>query len=138
MELAARFGARLRQRPDLPLADVCFAAGQSRARGTHRLAALAHTTTELSALLARRVAAGRDVPGVVSGTGEPAPVAFLFTGQGAQQPGVGRARSELYPVFRDALDRSARLLDRRLSPGLLEVLFGDGTAGELIHRTDYT
>ena len=39
--------------------------------------------------------------------GRPPRVGFLFTGQGAQSPGMGRALYESAPVFRDAIDRLA-------------------------------
>lgn len=51
-------------------------------------------------------------------------VAFLFTGQGAQYPGMARQAYQIYPVFRAALDRAAAILAPLLPAPPLDLLFG--------------
>ncbi len=77
---------------------------------------------------------GRTLGPVAPGRG-PA-VAFLFSGQGAQHPGMARELNARSPTFRAALERCAGVLDGLLEEPLAEILFGGGRA-ERIHRTEY-
>jgi acyl transferase domain-containing protein/aryl carrier-like protein len=132
--LATRHADFLAAQPGLPLADVAHTAGVGRAHHPHRLAVLADSTVELAASL-RSFAAGQ-LPataheGVVR-AGERPKVAFLFTGQGAQYPGMGQRLYRQEPVFREVLDRAAALLAPRLPRPLLEVMWpGEGAATPL-------
>ena len=61
---------------------------------------------------------------VASGTAGAAPASpvFLFPGQGAQRRGAGRGLYRSEPVFRDAVDRCAALLDGPLGLDVRELL----------------
>ncbi|WP_424217637.1 type I polyketide synthase (plasmid) [Streptomyces sp. BI20] len=102
------------------LRDRAVLVAADRAELLVELAALADGTTPLTA---------------------PAPgdLALLFTGQGAQRPGMGRELAAEQPVFAAALAEVAGHLDLHLPRPLTEVVFADpGTPeAELLHRTEY-
>jgi amino acid adenylation domain-containing protein len=70
-----------------------------------------------------------------NGTTEPA-IGFLFSGQGSQHAGMGRALFEFSPPFRRLLGRCDDLLRGRLEHSLLDVMFGVADES-LIDRTEY-
>lgn len=127
--------------PDASLAEFCAAATGGRSTFNHRAAVVARTPGEMAEAL-RSVAegepAGRVYIGQADGTKRPK-VAFLFTGQGSQQPGMGHALYDSEPVFRAALDECDQLLRPHLATPLLEVLYGaEGDATERLNDTAYT
>jgi len=134
---AERFSKYLALHPGVDLADVCSTASTSRSYFQHRLAISARTTEELAARLAD-VGQEELAPGVAKGSGKARPVAFLFTGQGAQYAGMA---SELYrtqPVFRAALDECDALARPHMDRPLLSVLFAEGDDAQLVNETGYT
>ena len=130
-ELADRYVRHLRQHPDTPFADVCYTAAVGRRAFEHRLAVVAATAGEAADALA----AG---PAPTAGHRAAGRVAFVFSGQGSQYPGMGRELYATQPVFRQALDRCAALLADRLPRPLPEVLWPDDEADRaLVDATEY-
>ncbi len=128
-ELARRYADFAATSTD-PLADLCYTANVGRSGLRSRAAVVASDAAELRAKLLDLASAG---PQPKTRRGK---VAFLFTGQGSQYPGMGRALYETATVFREAVDRCDALLANLLPHRLLSVLYGENTA--LIHDTTYT
>nr|WP_313896834.1 SDR family NAD(P)-dependent oxidoreductase [Streptomyces sp. GC420] len=119
--------------------DVAFSLA-ARSMFDHRAVVLGSDEAELRDGLAA-LAEGRPAPGAVTGVADRGgKVAFLFTGQGSQRPGMGRELYAAYPVFAQALDAVCDALDSHLARPLREIMFAeDGTdnAG-LLNQTVHT
>ena len=75
------------------------------------------------------MASDRFVRGVA---GAPPRVAFLFSGQGSQFPGMGRELYDSEPVVADILERC----DAAFGGGLLDVIYGDNA--DRLNQTGHT
>ncbi|WP_095961649.1 type I polyketide synthase [Corallococcus macrosporus] len=120
------------------LEDICFTANTGRDAFRHRLAVLGGTQEglrdQLSAFLA-----GQTSPAVLSGKAEGQPrVAFLFTGQGAQWPGMGEELFRTEPIFRDTLLRCDEVLRPLLGQSLIELLHPSARDAQARSRLDET
>jgi acyl transferase domain-containing protein/acyl carrier protein len=115
--------------------DFCHTARAGRSEFGWRRAVVAADPAEVRAALAGEL----DAPRVIEGprkVAAPPEVAFVFTGQGAQHPGMGRALYDHVVPFRDAIDRCAELLDGILPIPLLDALFeGEGDDAPIYRTT---
>ncbi|MGV9500955.1 type I polyketide synthase [Streptomyces sp. NPDC003642] len=103
---ARAFRDRLRRPPAPHPADLVTTAAVGRAHGRHRLAARGTTPHALADALDAWLA-GPAPANVTSGTApsdEPLRVAFQFTGQGSQYPGMAAALYARFPAVREVLD----------------------------------
>ena len=139
-EVAERYSTFLAGRPDVALADLCHTANSGRAHFRHRAAILASTVDEarnqLTAMARGKQSSVVRVTEVVRR--EPPRIAFLFTGQGSQYPGMAKGLYYGSPVFREALDHCAALLTPHLNRPLLDVLFPADLESRLLDETLYT
>ncbi|WP_404362460.1 amino acid adenylation domain-containing protein [Corallococcus coralloides] len=138
--LAGRHASHLASHRDLLLEDVCFSVNTGRARFAERVALpvddLESLQHALSAIAAGELPAGASLGRAQVGQGPK--VAFLFTGQGSQFPGMAVELHASQPVFRQALDRCAEALKSHWDVPLLTLLRGEGFTAGLLDQTRYT
>lgn len=132
--MAANLAADLEKRPELSLADVAWTLQVGRKAFSHRRAVVARDTAE-----AIRSLRNPQSPPTLTGVHEGGvrPVAFLFSGQGSQYPGMARDLYESEPCYRDALDRCAKLLEAHIGHDIRQVIFDDSDSGRL-NETRFT
>nr|VFJ47074.1 MAG: amino acid adenylation domain-containing protein [Candidatus Kentron sp. FM]VFJ50934.1 MAG: amino acid adenylation domain-containing protein [Candidatus Kentron sp. FM] len=127
--LVERYVAHLDAHPEISLADLCFTANTGRRHFEHRLAVVADTVPALQARLGERLA---DAPRSTAAVAHKAQrLAFLFTGQGSQSVGMGKALYETQPTFRRALEDCDAILRPLLDRPLLEILYPDERQGRV-------
>ncbi|MFJ1673322.1 type I polyketide synthase, partial [Streptomyces bottropensis] len=113
---------------------VARALAARRPRFTHRAVVVGTDPADLPAAL-DALAGGAPDARVVRGTpGAAGPLAFLFTGQGAQRVGMGRELHAAHPVFAEAFDAVCARIDPHLDRPLADAL----ACEELLGRTAYT
>ncbi|MFI5682258.1 acyltransferase domain-containing protein, partial [Streptomyces cellulosae] len=106
----------------------------TRAAHEHRAAVVGSTREELLAGLDALVRGDHAFGVVRGGVVRGGRVAFMFAGQGAQRPGMGRELGEAFPVFAEAFDAVCAGLDPLLSRPLGEVI----ASGEGLDETGFT
>ncbi|MFE2180947.1 type I polyketide synthase [Streptomyces sp. NPDC059455] len=132
---AARLRSYVAGAPEPSPVDIGYSLALTRSAFAHRAVVVGSNRAELLGEL-DQLASGV-TPGAVAGAGR---TAFLFTGQGAQRLGMGRALHTAFPVFAAAFDTVCAELDRHLDGhvghAVRDVVFGEDA--ELLDRTLYT
>ncbi|MEU5637021.1 type I polyketide synthase, partial [Streptomyces rishiriensis] len=129
---AARLLEHLRESPGTGTADIGLSLAATRTAFEHRAVVLGADRAALTDGL-RLIASGESGPHTVTGVrrGE-GRTAFLFSGQGAQRPGMGRGLYEAFPVYADAFDAVCAHLGDELRDLVL------GGEAEQLNRTEWT
>ncbi|BBZ43272.1 nocobactin polyketide synthase NbtC [Mycobacterium parmense] len=112
--------------PDVTPQAIATMLFRTRAARRHRALAMVSGRDELVAAL-RAVADSREHPAVVR-SGTPATarrLAYVFPGQGAQRPGMGRRYYESVPAFRAEADRCAATFESLFGWSPLEYLLDE-------------
>lgn len=135
---AARYRQFLDAHPELEVADVCATSNLGRAHFNVRLAGAVASRADLARLLDRHLAAP-DSESSSRGELRGAGVAFLFTGQGSQYAGMGRALYDEHPVFRQHFDECDRLFAPHLGCSIRQLAFGEAEgSAQKINQTVFT
>ncbi|MDN3279531.1 beta-ketoacyl synthase N-terminal-like domain-containing protein, partial [Frankia sp. RB7] len=137
---AGRYGEWLSQHPDVDFNSVVATAALHRTQFASRAAVSVRDAAEAVDAL-RALAEGRPHAAVSVGEarGEPGKLAFLFTGQGAQQIGMGRALLETCATFRAAFEEVCGHFDGLLDLPLRSVMFAEAgsAAASKLDETAY-
>ena len=118
------------------LSDVAYSLATSRTHFDQRLVLTAGDKTHMLEKLAS-VSSGSGKLLNVNEVGK-ASLGMLFTGQGSQQPGMGKDLYTVFPLFRDALDEIAARFTELESP-LLDIMWAESgsASASLLNRTDF-
>ncbi|MGC7097413.1 type I polyketide synthase [Amycolatopsis lurida] len=125
---ADRLATHLRDRPEVALADVAHSLVTERARHDHRVVLLARDREQAMERLAEFAHGGEG-----AGVARRGSLAMVFTGQGAQHPGMGSQLHRRFAVFAAAFDQVCEQLD----PAVREAVLGD-EEGDGVNRLDAT
>ncbi|BBA34915.1 beta-ketoacyl synthase [Methylocaldum marinum] len=129
---AGRLAAYLERAPAPDPADLCATLNSRRNHSACRYALVAESLGELAAGLKgleKRQPAE---------TGSPPSLALMFTGQGAQYPGMAAQLYELWPRFRLAMDEAAAAFDPWLDVPVLSSIYHHEANPEQLARTEIT
>ncbi|WP_455752451.1 type I polyketide synthase [Streptomyces albogriseolus] len=116
------------------LPDVAGALVTGRAVLGERAVVVAGSDAEALAGL-RALSRGESAPGVLSGSGTPGKVVWVFPGQGSQWAGMGRELLDASPVFAERIAECAAALERWVDWSLVDVLRGEAEPG-VLERVD--
>ena len=112
-----RLADHLEAAPEASLADIAFTLQTGRRAFAQRAAVVGADAAALAAAL-RKPAAQRGVA-----PGEARDLVFMFPGQGAQYPQMGRELYASEPVYRESVDRCCEILRPALGLDLRELIY---------------
>jgi iturin family lipopeptide synthetase A len=136
---ASLMSACLQENPALVAQDFAYASLFKRSHLTERLALSFSTPQELFENLGE-FAEGRRPTRMMRGSVGPVnrkKLAFLFTGQGSQRPGMGFDFYKRYPLIRDFMNECEQKLKPILNLGILDIMFNSSESNVQIHDTAF-
>jgi acyl transferase domain-containing protein/acyl carrier protein len=116
---AKRIGEHLRRHPDLHLSDVSATLADGRTRLPYRKAVVANEAADAAGALG--AAKGSQIA-VSASPARKRRIGFMFSGQGAQHPEMGRGLYDTYAVYRAAVDECCAVLEPILGTDLRTVI----------------
>jgi acyl transferase domain-containing protein/NAD(P)-dependent dehydrogenase (short-subunit alcohol dehydrogenase family)/acyl carrier protein len=121
--------------PDQPAADVALSLGLR--PGFEQRAIVVASVREQLLEGIEALGKGEAHSGVVRATvREAGKVAFMFTGQGAQRPGMARGLYEAFPAFREALERVCAQFGEPLERSLLSSMLAEPDRSQVPEHED--
>lgn len=132
--LAERFETYLEDQPEADLPVICRTAAVGRRQLEVRRGIVGNSLDSVKSQLAAIRKSDFDRQ---NGSAASRGVVFLFTGQGAQYPSMGRELYQQEAVFRQAMDRCEEALSDLLDQSLLAVMFEESDQGQL-DQTQWT
>ncbi|MDZ8093507.1 MAG: type I polyketide synthase [Nostoc sp. DedQUE05] len=136
-DLAKSYAEFLENHPESDICDVAFTANTSRVKFRNRLAI---TGSEIDDFVTKLHQFGQqDIESVIHAQvdeKQPPKIAFLFTGQGSQYPGMAHQLYQSQPTFRQTLDQCETIYQELTGKSLLQVIFANSDAA--LNRTSYT
>lgn len=136
--LAKSYSSLLKANQNLDLYQLCANASQSRAHLKYRLSVLGSTPGEIAENL-DQFTLGESGPNIVQSSVNEASmsdIAFLFTGQGSQYPGMGKLLYETEDEFKKWIDACASILELHCDISLTDLLFESDAS--ILNQSIYT
>jgi len=136
--LAGRYVEFLTANPSITPDDLAYSAAIGRSHFACRVSVTYNSTKSCCEKL-NMFAAHQETAGLAHGhvlIGQHPRIAFLFTGQGSQYPGMASGLYQMNPGFRAAVDRCEGILKTWLDRRLTRILFNE--PAEVLNRTAYT
>ncbi|WP_141811728.1 type I polyketide synthase [Nocardia bhagyanarayanae] len=124
--------AEVVERDSVALSRLCWSSNEVKSSGRHRLSLVVRDRGR--AVEALRACADDAALETYSGVARRPSIGWLFTGQGAQYPGMSRALREASPAYRRALAEVDERMTAHLHRSVAELLLGDD---EIVHRTEF-
>jgi len=138
-ELAKKYVGFLADQSEQEPGNICFTANTGRSQFGHRFATLVASIQQLREHLQAFVA-DESTANVWSGaktTREKPKIAFLYTGHGAQYPGMAQLLYQTQPTFRNAFDYCAEVLRPSLNTPSLFTLFPEVEDSSQLQEMQY-
>lgn len=135
LDLVKSYQKYILKKTDLNLADICLTSNK-RAHFDYRFGIVCQTKNDL--VQAIKNLSSQNTFKTIKQHNK---IAFLFTGQGSQYPGMGQELYNTQPVFKQALERCAAILQPYLDKPLLNIIFSQSAINNqqlTINQTQYT
>ena len=135
---AERLAAHLEEHSERDPTDLAFSLATTRAQLEQRAVVVGEEREELLTGLAA-LGKGEPAPNTHTAKATSGRLAYLFTGQGSQRPGMGKELYETYPAYAQALDGACEAIDTHLDRSLKELIFSEPRSkqAELLDHTTY-
>lgn len=124
LDLAQRYHDEGLRNPAVKFGDICYTTHVGRTHYPYRLGVVASSAEDAQTNLISYLKQ-ESVQGVVENKAPeyPPKVAFLFTGQGSQYPGMGQELYATEPIFRNVLERCDAVFQEVMGRSLIELFY---------------